>query len=151
VGARGIDGEGGELPEVAPLEDELCGPVGRLGCLALELAREPPADLAVLDQRRDHVARPARVAELADHPGAAAPLPELDQGETAGGRGSAPATELDPAATLEEQLTDQEPPPLRDEDDAPQTSGVQSWEPSTWSAFWSPSSGLVEGMSFAFT
>src|SRR5262249_55222429 len=72
-------------------------------------------------------------------------------GETAGTRRPAPSAQLDLAAALEEQLADQEAPPLRDEDDAPQTGRAQSCWPSTWRARLSPSSGLVEGTSFAFT
>jgi hypothetical protein len=47
-------------------------------------------------------------------------LPNLDQRKAARARGVPPPAQFDPAAALEEQLADQEAPPLRDEDDAPQ-------------------------------
>jgi hypothetical protein len=120
MGARRIHGEGGETSQIATVEFQLRRPVGRLRGLALDSPREPAPDVAVLEQSRDHVGRPARIAQLADDFGPAAALAQLDQRDPAGRRRPAPAAQLDPAAALEQQLADQEAPALRDENRASQ-------------------------------
>jgi hypothetical protein len=146
VRAGGVDREGGEIPQVLPICVEQLGTLGRLCCLLLDPPGEPRADLTVLQQRRDHVGRPRRVPELADDPGPPPALAEVDQGHFPRRRGAATSAQLDPAAPLEEEISGEEPAALLDEDYALQSCGAN-----VWSAFCSPSSGLVLGLSFAFT
>lgn len=73
-------------------------------------------------------------------------MPEVDESHAAGRRRAPAAADLNSPATLEEEISGEEPAALLDEDDAPQSDGA-----STWSAWFRPSSGFVEGLSFAFT
>jgi hypothetical protein len=127
MGARRVHREGGELAEVPALHRKLRRALAGLRRLPFDLPREPSPHLSVLEHRLDHVGRPPRIAQLADHPGPAAALTELDERQPTGRRGPAAAAELDPAAALEEQFADQEAPPLGDEDDAPQSVRSQSF------------------------
>jgi hypothetical protein len=126
VSARRIHRERGEVAQVSPVEVE--SRRRSLIRLRLDPAAEADSHVAVEQHRLDHVGRQRRIPELADHPGATAALAELDQRHPARSGSPAPAAELDPAAALEEQLTDQEPAALGDEDYAPPTCrpGAQS-------------------------
>ena len=108
----------------------------RLAGLLLDPPREADAHLPVLEHRVEHVRCEPGIAELADDAGATAALAELDQRHPARRRRPPPAAELDPAAALEEQLADQEPAALGDEDHAPLTClrRTQSFWSSTWRA-----------------
>ena len=82
---------------------------------------KPTADLSVLEHRVEHVRREPGIAELADHARPAAALAELDQRHAARRRRTPAAAELDLAAALEEELADEEPAALGDEDHPPLT------------------------------
>ena len=143
----------GRSAEVAAIEVEIARRGRRAGGLLLDPAPEADPHVAVREHRLDHVGCQAGIAELADHPGPAAALAELDQRHPPGRRSPAPTAELDAAAALEEQLADQEPAPLGDEDDAPLGcgAGVRAAGPAPGAPAARPSSGLVLGLSFAFT
>jgi hypothetical protein len=119
VGARRIDREGRKVPEVAAIELEIAGGGRRLGRLPLDPATEVDPNVAVCEHRVDHVRGHAGIAELAHHPSPSAAPAELDQRHPPGSRRPAAAAELDAPAALEEELADQEPTALGDEDDAP--------------------------------
>jgi hypothetical protein len=119
MGARGVDREGREVPDVPAIEAELPRRGCRIGRLPLDPASEANAHVAVREHRVDHVGGPARIAELLDHTGPPTPLPDLHQGHPPRRGGSLPTADLDAAPSLEDQLADEEPAALGDEDYAP--------------------------------
>src|SRR5262245_20088052 len=135
---------------------EIGGAGSRTLCLPLDSLREADADIAVGQHGLDHVRGHAGIAELSHHPRPASALAQLHEGHPPGHSLPAPAAELHPAPSLEDQLSYQESPPLGDQDDAPlgpRTCGsrCQSFCESTWRACSLPSSGLVLELSFALT
>ena len=136
VGARRIDGEGRQISQVLPVDVERSGSNRRLLGLLLDPPREADPHLPVLEHRVEHIRCEPGITELANDAGAAAALAELDQCHPARRRRPPPAAELDLAAALEEQLADQKPAALGDEDHPPLTClrRAQSFWSSTWRA-----------------
>ena len=124
VGARGVDREGREIPDVPAIEAELPRRGGRVGRLPLDPLSEPDPHVAVREHRVDHVGGQAWISELSDHPRPPTALADLHQGHAPRSGGAAPAADLDAAPSLEEQLADEEPAALGDEDDAPLARGT---------------------------
>jgi hypothetical protein len=127
MSARRVDREGGEIAKIPTIEGQIARGRGGVCCLTLDPVPESDPQVAVGEHRIDHVGGQSGIPELPNHPGTASALTEVHQRQPAGGGGAAPAADLDAAATLKEQLADEETAPLGDENDAPL--GPRSWTP----------------------